>query len=182
MYPIRWIRSPVSNALCSNFLCSSCEFFFYFQCIWVGSGTGEIGTKEGGTLRKRGGEIPFPRGTKWELLDNWIAFQSSDYYFLKWRNYHIYRKIWKTVSRDSQPLQQLNTGWMKFDSRREQGIFLFDTVSRQALGPTQPPVQCVPAVNINLNKKIQDVVSQMNGCGRVSPLHYASILSSLCKR
>jgi hypothetical protein len=30
------------------------------------------------------------------------------------------------------------------DSRRELGIFLFTTVSRTALGPTQPPIQGVP--------------------------------------
>jgi hypothetical protein len=32
----------------------------------------------------------------------------------------------------------------RFDSRRGLGIFLFTTVSRTALGPTQPPIQWVP--------------------------------------
>jgi hypothetical protein len=40
------------------------------------------------------------------------------------------------------------TGWtigvLGFDSRRGLGIFLFTTVSRTALGPTQPPIQWVP--------------------------------------
>jgi hypothetical protein len=35
-------------------------------------------------------------------------------------------------------------GWSGFDSWRGLGIFLFDTVSRPVLGPTQPPTQWVP--------------------------------------
>jgi hypothetical protein len=33
---------------------------------------------------------------------------------------------------------------LEFDSRRELGLFPFTTVSRTALGPTQPPIQWVP--------------------------------------
>jgi hypothetical protein len=38
------------------------------------------------------------------------------------------------------------TGWMigGFETRQRVGIFLFTSVSRSALGPTQPPMQCVP--------------------------------------
>jgi hypothetical protein len=35
-------------------------------------------------------------------------------------------------------------GFLVFDSRRGLGIFLFTTTSRTTLGPTQPPIQCVP--------------------------------------
>jgi hypothetical protein len=38
----------------------------------------------------------------------------------------------------------LRSGWWKFKSRQGLGIFLFTTVSRPALGPIQPPIQCVP--------------------------------------
>jgi len=38
-------------------------------------------------------------------------------------------------------------GWMigvlGFDSHQGLGIFLFTTMSRMALGPTKPPIQCV---------------------------------------
>jgi hypothetical protein len=37
-------------------------------------------------------------------------------------------------------------GVLRFDSRPELEIFLFTTVSRLALGPTQPPIQWVPEV------------------------------------
>jgi hypothetical protein len=40
--------------------------------------------------------------------------------------------------------QSVRAGRSGFDSRRVLGIFLFTTASRTALGPTQPPIQCVP--------------------------------------
>jgi hypothetical protein len=36
------------------------------------------------------------------------------------------------------------TGWPKFDSGRGWELNLFAAASRQALGPTQPPIQCLP--------------------------------------
>jgi hypothetical protein len=43
-------------------------------------------------------------------------------------------------------------GVLGFDSRRGLGIFLF-TASRPALGPTQPPIQCVPGdLSLGVNR------------------------------
>jgi hypothetical protein len=51
-------------------------------------------------------------------------------------------------SRDSSVGIAPAAGWMigvlGFDFRRGLGIFLFTTASSTALGPTQPPIQCVP--------------------------------------
>jgi hypothetical protein len=41
-------------------------------------------------------------------------------------------------------LRDGRSGVLGFDSRRGLGIFLFTTVSRTVLGPTQPPTQRVP--------------------------------------
>jgi hypothetical protein len=54
-----------------------------------------------------------------------------------------------TKSRDSSVGIALGYGWtfgvLGFDSRLGLEIFLFTTASRTALGPTQPPIQWVPA-------------------------------------
>jgi hypothetical protein len=42
------------------------------------------------------------------------------------------------------PQQRWTIGVLEFDSRRGLENFLFTTVSRRALGPTQPPIQWVP--------------------------------------
>jgi hypothetical protein len=41
-------------------------------------------------------------------------------------------------------MESWTIGVLGFDSRRGLGIFFFATVSRMALGPTQPPTQWVP--------------------------------------
>jgi hypothetical protein len=52
------------------------------------------------------------------------------------------------MSRVAQAVQCLTTGWttgrLGFDPRQGQRIFPLASVSRPALGPTQPPVQWVP--------------------------------------
>jgi hypothetical protein len=35
-------------------------------------------------------------------------------------------------------------GWQGFHSQQGQEIFLFSTLFRPALGPTQPPIRCLP--------------------------------------
>jgi hypothetical protein len=56
----------------------------------------------------------------------------------------------KVVSRVAQSVQCLATGWTTgrsmFDPGRGERIFPAASVSRPALGPTQPPVQWVPGV------------------------------------
>jgi hypothetical protein len=64
-----------------------------------------------------------------EMYSNVSAFRIHYHYFI-------------------QSVQRWATGWMigvlGFDSRWGLGIFLFTTVSRMALGHTQPPMQWVP--------------------------------------
>jgi hypothetical protein len=57
------------------------------------------------------------------------------------------RNIWNVVENEivsDQFCSEWTIGVLGFDSRRGLGIFLFTTASRTALGPTQPPIQCVP--------------------------------------
>jgi hypothetical protein len=58
-------------------------------------------------------------------------------------------KEWNSSSHViAQSVNRWATGWtigvLGFGSRRGLGIFLFTTVTRTALGPTQPPIQWVP--------------------------------------
>jgi hypothetical protein len=54
-----------------------------------------------------------------------------------------YYKYLKTVARSGLALDYgLDGRW--FESRQKLGIFLFTTVSRPTLGPTQPPIQWIP--------------------------------------
>jgi hypothetical protein len=64
---------------------------------------------------------------------------------------HLPHQIWFShlaTNETAQSLQRLTTGWtigwLWFESRWGLGIFHFDTVSRPALGPKQPPIQWVP--------------------------------------
>jgi hypothetical protein len=56
--------------------------------------------------------------------------------------------VWCWTAMIAQSVQHWATGWtirvLGFDSRWGLRIFLFTTVSRMALGPTQPPIQWVP--------------------------------------
>jgi hypothetical protein len=48
-------------------------------------------------------------------------------------------------------------GVLGFDSRRGLGIFLFTTVTRTALGPTQPPIQWVPrALSLGVKRPVRE--------------------------
>jgi hypothetical protein len=64
------------------------------------------------------------------------------------------------------------TGWtigvLGFDSRRELGIFLFTTVYRTALGPTQPPIQWVPgALSLGLKRPGREADHSLPSCSEV---------------
>jgi hypothetical protein len=67
-------------------------------------------------------------------------FLSSTHRYLKWSL--------PFISRDSTVLWRWAKGWMIAGSSSERGweFFFFTTASRQALGPTQPPIQWVPGV------------------------------------
>jgi hypothetical protein len=58
----------------------------------------------------------------------------------------VFHVNWKSLMKIDNYFRR-TTGWtigvLGFDSRRGLGISLFTTVSRTALGLTQPPIQCV---------------------------------------
>jgi hypothetical protein len=71
------------------------------------------------------------------------------YVFMVWclvkhrDNFTFYLYSWAKVTQLSGIALGYGLDDEGFDSQRELGIFLFD-VSSPALGPTQPPLQCVP--------------------------------------
>jgi hypothetical protein len=64
-------------------------------------------------------------------------------------------------------------GWLRFESWWGLGIFLFDTMSRPALGLTQPPIQWVPGA-LSLEVKWlgheADHSPPFRMCGSIPPL------------
>jgi hypothetical protein len=70
----------------------------------------------------------------------------SKFFPIQFLNYYR-RTIPGVAFRRPQSVQRWATGWtigvLGFDSLRGLGIFLFTTVSRTVLGPTQPPLQWV---------------------------------------
>jgi hypothetical protein len=69
---------------------------------------------------------------------------------LAWMTYFTYHLVAVLGAGAAQAVQCLTTGWTTgrsgFDPRWGQRIFPLASVSRPALGPTQPPVQWVPGV------------------------------------
>jgi hypothetical protein len=65
-------------------------------------------------------------------------------YFLLSKKYlhliflHIYKIFYSGIALGYGPDDQ------EFESHQRLGIFLFTIMSRLALGPTQPPIQCIP--------------------------------------
>jgi hypothetical protein len=77
-----------------------------------------------------------------------LKWMLRDYSLRVWTEFIWLRVVW-TRAVIAQSIQRWATGWTSgvvgFDSRRGLGIFLSTTASRSALGPTQPPIEWVPA-------------------------------------
>jgi hypothetical protein len=82
----------------------------------------------------------------WEII-NWVVVLLT---FLDIETSVYYVHLTRLIAREDfiKLVYVWATGWtigvLGFDSRRGLGIFLFITVSRTALGPTQLPIQWVP--------------------------------------
>jgi hypothetical protein len=92
------------------------------------------------------------------MLDKFSISRNQWKYFSA--NYCHYRLVENIISRtlllpdwafsnlewSSEGGRQLRAGRPGFDSQQCK-IFLFSTASRPTLGPTQPPIQCVPGAH-----------------------------------
>jgi hypothetical protein len=88
--------------------------------------------------------VSIPVGNIWSYTSA-TSYVFMVWYFVPFCLLYPYYTLWR--SHDSSVGIALGYGLdvRGFDSRRGLGIFLFTTaVSGTALGPTQPPIQCVP--------------------------------------
>jgi hypothetical protein len=95
------------------------------------------------TKRRRSAVLKLLRYLVYYSIDKCESSTGLDFILQQFSRVLSYR-----YSRDGSVVWRWATGWtigvLGFDSRWALGIFLFTTVSRTALGPTQPPMQWVP--------------------------------------
>jgi hypothetical protein len=116
------------------------ENFSTHHRVHTGSGThpasypmGTEGSFPGGKASEREADHSPPPSA--EVKNVWSYTSSPQYVFMAWC---------LVKHRDKFTLPGWTIGVLGFDSRWGLGIFLFTTVSRTVLSPTQPPIQWVP--------------------------------------